>query len=319
MSGIDWRNMSLRILSVLLALLLWLYVTNEQNPVHSQILSVNLSQRGLSQNMSVVGNIPRSVSIRVQGTRGQISSLTTDDFEAVLDLSGLEEGDRLVQVKVNSPAGIQIVQVNPGKVPVTLEGIVEQQVQVTASLKGAPVRGFYVLNPVVAPQTVTVRGPRSKVSAITQLGVTVEVEGVNSDVEKILPVAAPQSGVSVYPQSVKVTVPVSQLPTKSVPVRTGAVGSPSAGYEVDGITVSPAEVQVTAPAEVLAQLRWVEAEKVNISGADRDVTVRAAVALPTNAVEVKPAAVEITARLKKTETPPPAGGDSGASQSNEGQ
>jgi len=319
MGGIDWRNMSLRILSVFLALLLWLYVTNEQNPVHSQILSVSLSQRGLPQNMSVSGSIPNSVSIRVQGTRVQIAALTADDFEAVLDLSGLGEGEHPVQVKVNSPPGFQIAQVNPNKIAVTLESIVEQQVQVTASLKGSPIRGFYALSPVVAPQTVTVKGPRSKVSAITQLGVIVEVEGVNSDLEKILPVAVPQSGVSVYPQSVKVTVPVSQLPTKTVPVRTGTVGSPAAGYEVNSITSSPAEVQVTAPAEVLAQLRWVEAEKVDISGADSDVKVNTAVALPNNAVEVKPSAVETTVHLRKIETPPPTEGDSGASQSTAGQ
>lgn len=319
MGGIDWKSMSLRILSVFLALLLWLYVTNEQNPVNSQIISVSLSQRGLPQNMSINGSIPQSVSIRVQGTRVQIAALNADDFEAVLDLSGLGEGEHPVPVKVNSPPGIQIAQINPNKIPVTLESIVEQQVPVTASLKGSPVRGFYALSPVVSPQAVTVKGPRSKVSAVAQLGVTVEVEGVNSDLEKTVPLAAPQGGVSVYPQSVKVTVPVAQLPTKSVPVRTGTMGSPAAGYEVDRITASPAEVQVTAPAEVLAQLRWVEAEKVDISGAASDVTVRTAVVLPTNAVEVRPLAVETTARLKKIEAPPPTGGDSGASQSTAGQ
>ncbi|HBV98433.1 MAG: hypothetical protein JL50_20350 [Peptococcaceae bacterium BICA1-7] len=320
MGGSDWKNMSLRILSVFLALLLWLYVTNEQNPVHSQIISLSLSHRGLPQNMSISGSIPQSVSIRVQGTRVQIAALTPDDFKAVLDLSGLGEGEHPVPVKLEFPPGIQIAQINPNKIPVTLESIVEQQVPVTVSLKGTPLRGFYVLSPVVSPQTVAVSGPRSKVGAISQLSVAIDVEGINSDLEKILPVAAPQSGVSIYPQSVKVTVPVSQLPTKSVTVSAGTIGSPADGYEVDSITTSPEEVLVTAPAEILAQLRLVEAEKVDISGAASDVIVRTAVVLPTNALEVRPLAVETTVRLKKIEAPsPPAEGDSGASQSTAGE
>jgi YbbR domain-containing protein len=309
--------MSLRILSVLLALLLWLYVNNEQNPVHSQLLTVTLQQRGLPQNMSVSGSIPQSVSIRVQGTRSQLATLTAADFEAVLDLTGLGEGEHSVQVRVGSPPGLQ-VQANPNRVAIALESIVEQQVPVTVALNGSPLKGFYVLAPVAAPQVATVKGPRSRVGAITQLGVAVDVEGVNSNIEKTLPLPA-QSGVSISPASVRVTVPVTQLPAKTVPVRTGVTGTPMPGYEVIAIMASPAEVQVTAPPEVLAGIKWLEAEKVNINGAAGDVQVSTAVTPPANAVEVKPSVVETTVRLQKIEVPPPAEGDAGAAQGGQDQ
>lgn len=318
MGAIDWRNMSLRILSVLLALLLWLYVTNEQNPVHSQVLTLNLLHRGLPQNMSISGSLPQNVSIRVQGTRSQLAALTAADFEAVLDLTGLGEGDHSVQVQVNSPPGLQ-VQVNPNRVPVKLESIVEQHVPVAVSLTGTPLKGFYVLAPVATPQSVTVKGPRSKVAAVTQLGVAVDVEGVNSNLEKTIPLVAPQGGLSIYPVSVKVAVQVTQLPTKSVPVRVGVTGTPAAGYEVGSITASPAEVQVTAPPEVLAGIKGLEAEKVNVNGAESDLKIKTAVTLPSNIIEIKPSSVETTVRLKKTEPPPPSESDAGAAQGDQGQ
>ncbi|MHB8156880.1 MAG: CdaR family protein [Desulfocucumaceae bacterium] len=306
MGGIDWRNMSLRIMSVLLALLLWIYVTNEQNPVHNQILSINLVQRGLPQGMVVSGNVPHNVSVRVQGTRGQITALTATDFEALLDLSEVKEGDQTLTVKINSPAGVQVTQVTPARVNVAVESIIEQQVQIATALKGSPARGYIALDPVILPSTVTVKGPRSKVALVTQVSVAADVEGASRQVEKMLPLTIPQSGVSVFPQIVKVTVPIIQMPSKSVPLKAGVTGSPAAGYEITGITVNPGEVLVSAPAEVLAGLKLLETEKIDLRGTDRDITVKTTVIPPAGVIEIKPVAVEAVVHLKKTvvEAPP---------------
>ncbi|MFZ5645922.1 MAG: YbbR-like domain-containing protein [Bacillota bacterium] len=300
MGAADWRNMSLRILSVLLALLLWVYVTNEQNPAYNQILSINLQQRGMPEGMVLNGNIPQNVSIRVQGTRGQVAALTPADFEAVLSLAGLTEGEHSVPVKVNAPQGLQISKVTPERISLSLESIIEQQVEVSAALKGAPARGYTVLDPVILPSTVTVKGPRSKVSAINGLAtVTVELDSADRQVEKILPVTVAQSGISVLPLSVKVTVPVTPMPVKTVPVRAGTTGSPAGEYEISGITVSPGDVQVMAPAEVLAGIRSIEIQSVDVTGATGDVTVKAAIIPPSGAVDIRPATVEVIVNIKK--------------------
>jgi len=309
MAGIDWRNMSLRILSVLLALLLWVYATNEQNPVHNQILSINLTQRGLPENMVVSNDIPRVVSVRVQGTRGQVTALTPSDFEAVLDLSKVTEGEQYLPVKVNAPQGVQITQVTPGRVNAVVEDIVEQQINLKATLKGSPAKGYTAMDPVVLPAAVTVRGPRSKVAAISQVNLTVDVESAAAQVEKTLPVIVDQSGVTVNPKTVKVTVPITQLPSKLVPVRARATGTPARDFEVDGITIKPAEVLVAAPQAILAGINWIETENVDVKGADHDINVKIGVSPPQGVVEIKPATVDVTVQLKKAKTPQPPAGD----------
>ena len=135
MGRIDWRNMSLRILSLLLALLLWFYVSNEQNPVNEQIMSIKLQQRGLGDELAVSG-IPSNVSIRVQGTRSQMANLTPADFEAVIDMSKFTEGEHHIPVTVNSPPGIQVAQIIPTRIYVVLDSLVEQKVNVIATIKG---------------------------------------------------------------------------------------------------------------------------------------------------------------------------------------
>jgi len=304
MAGIDWRNMSLRILSVLLALLLWVYATNEQNPVHNQILSINLIQRGLPDNTVINSDIPRVISVRIQGTRGQVTALTPSDFEAILDLSRVTEGEQNLPVKLSSPQGVQVTQVTPGRVNVVVESIVEQQVNVKAAPRGSPAKGYTALDPVVLPNVVTVRGPRSKLAAISQINLIVEVDMATAQVEKTLPVNVEQSGVIVDPKSVRVTVPINQLPSRMVPVRASATGTPAKDFEVDGIVVKPAEVQVVAPQGVLAGINWIETEKVDVKGAEHDVTVKTGVTPPKDVVEIKPATVEVTVQVKKAKSPP---------------
>ncbi|MCL6477286.1 MAG: hypothetical protein K6T65_02605 [Peptococcaceae bacterium] len=304
MARIEWRNMSLRILSVVLAFLLWIYATNEQNPVNDQILSIPLKQFGKSDQMIITG-IPSNVSIRVQGPRTQVTALSAADFEALVDLSGVTEGEQYVQVKVTSPPGIQVTQVTPPRIHIKGDKIVEQQVAVAAVFKGNPARGYTALDPVIQPDKVTAIGPRSQVSAIDQIKITVDIESAAGVVEQTVPVNSGQKDVRLVPQVVKVTVPVTTMPSKTVMIRARTTGEPAGDYEVTGVTINPANVQVVAPSSTLAGINLVETEAIDISGADRDVKVRIGVSPPPGAIEVKPATVEVTVQLKKAKAQPP--------------
>lgn len=298
MGRIDWRNMSLRILSLLLALLLWFYVSNEQNPVNEQIMSIKLQQRGLGDGLAVSG-IPSNVSIRVQGTRSQIANLTPADFEAVIDMSKFTEGEHHIPVMVNSPPGIQVAQIIPTRIYVALDSLVEQKVNVIATIKGTPAKGYYAFDPVVVPGVVTIAGPRSKINAINQISVVVDVEAAVGNVEQTVPVGVAQSGVNIYPHSVSVTVPVTPLATKTVAVRPKVTGEPAEGYEISAVNVSPSSVQVSAPSGVLTGISYVDIDRIDIRNTDRDFTVKASIVPPAGAVEVRPTSIEVTVQLKK--------------------
>lgn len=302
MAGINWRNMALIILSVLLAILLWIYASNEQNPVNDQILSIQLYRLNPPKDAEISG-IPANVSIRVQGPRTQVGGLTPADFQAVVDLSGATEGNHYIPVKVNSPSGIQVTQVTPNRVYVVVDGIVERQVGVAASFKGSPAKGYIAQEPSIQPSTVILRGPRSKIGAINQVKVTVEIESATAAVDQTLPVSPGQNGITVSPQSVRVSVPVIPLPSRTVAVKPRITGDPAKGYAVPGYTVKPETVNVVAPSESLPAINWVETEKVDIAGADRDVIVKMGLVMPAGAVEIRPAAVDLTVQVRKASAP----------------
>lgn len=297
MASPDWRKMSLRLLAVFMAVVLWVYVTNEQNPVNEQIFKIPLSQSGMPEN-HVVSGIPSHVSVRAQGTRTQISGLTQDDFKAALDLSGIKVGDNGVQVEVTSPPGIRISQVSPARVQLVVDLLVEKQIPVTANLRGVVAQGYSHLEAVVQPGAVTVKGPKKLLDGLLSLAVTVDIGSAAGLVEQTLPVGDVPAGVSVNPRNVKVTIPVTPTPSKTVVVEPGTDGKPAEGYEISGYTIKPEGVEVVAPASVLSELSGVELEKIDVSGATSDITLGVKVIKPAGAVEVRPGTVEVTVLIK---------------------
>lgn len=76
-----------RIMCVIVASILWVYVMNEQNPITTRSFTVPLQTVHLQDDM-LVKDLPETVNVRVSGTRSQIAALRTADVKAFIDLRG---------------------------------------------------------------------------------------------------------------------------------------------------------------------------------------------------------------------------------------
>lgn len=305
--SLKWRDNSIRILSVLIAILLWVYVTNEQNPVTDQTFSVPLVARGAPQGY-VIDGVPGTVSVRVRGTRVVIGTLQRDDFTARVDLSGIKTGEQEVTVQITSPPAVEVLQVSPAVLKVQADRIEQKNVPVTLALQGMVAEGMQAGEPVLQPSTVTIRGPATTLENINQLRVTLDISGVGETLVRELPVETGVEGVTVTPERVTVTLPVTTLSVQTLPVRLRLTGEPAAGYQVSGTTVRPQTVQVTARDNVLSGLTAVSTMALDISGVSGDVEREVILILPDGARTVEPDLVTVTIRISRAEDnnqPPP--------------
>lgn len=142
MAHMNWQRNSIKILSVLLAVILWLYVSNEQNPAMEKNINVSLEHTGLGQNYIITGGIPESVRLKVHGSKTQLANLASGDFRAVVNLPEGETGDVNVPVQVHAPPGIRVVQVYPETVTVNIDMLMEKVIPVAVSLRGKPAPGY---------------------------------------------------------------------------------------------------------------------------------------------------------------------------------
>lgn len=193
MPQLDWRNLSLQILSVLMALLLWVYVTNEQNPLDERLFNVALHVRGTPDGVVVAG-LPATVNVRVQGSRGQLTGLTSGDFQAWVDLSGIVSGENDLSVNVNSPPGVRVMQVSPSRVRIQADRMVEKRVPVEVTVKGVPLAGYNIMPATTEPPVVQLKGPGRLVNPVSRVTVAVDVQDATGVVEKTVPLTGLPGG-----------------------------------------------------------------------------------------------------------------------------
>ncbi|OAT82363.1 CdaR family protein [Desulfotomaculum copahuensis] len=310
----EWRDFSIKILSLFMALLLWVYVTNEQNPLDTRTFNVSLSARGLPAQISVDG-LPAAVSVQVQGTRGQLVGIDAGDFQASVDLSGVTAGDDTVDVAVNIPPGLRLLRVSPDRVRVLVDRIIEKRIPVVVSLDGTPAPGYNALEPKVDPGTVLAGGPARLVQPLARAVAEVNIQAASGPVTRVVTLSGIPAGVNISSRVAKVEVPVTPLPTKTVAVKPQITGDPAPGYQVRDVTVQPDNVQVSAPGNVLDGIQSVKTGALDISGAQQDVTQTVNLQAPAGAAGLRPDRVEVTVHLQAVNQEP---GQTGGKQPSSG-
>lgn len=307
---VKWReNITFRLLALFLALVLWVYVTHQKNPVLERATRVTLEYSGLPAQMLIM-EMPDAVTVHYKTAKGRLALLRADDFKATLNLSGLGAGRHSIPVQVHSPPGIEITKVAPEKATVVLDREIEKEIPVEVKVRGEPPPGSKWLEPVVEPQTVRATGPEQHLRNLGKLTAAVDITGATEEVTKIINLNPGMESIQLNPSSVKVTVPVQPLPSKQVEVTPDITGRPAEGYALEDVRTNPGTVKIYGPAEALAGLEEVKTKRIDISGATAGITRNVKVLLPPGPFDlVVPEEVEVIIGIEPTS--PQQEGDSG--------
>ena len=295
------------LLSVAIAVVMWLYVATAQNPVVARQMRVELQLRNLPANEVLIRpspTVPVQVTVRLQGQRTQIALLTPALIDAYVDLSGLGPGDHSnVPVVVSPRLDVRVVDENPSSVTIVLDALSSKRLPVEVSLLGKPAQGVTLGNPHTVPARVTVSGPARQVSEVRHAVVSIDTGPLRQQVVASLPVVAtdasgqPVSGVQVTPKIVDMTLAVSEgIISKVVPIVPTITGTPSSALTVTSATTEPETVALTGPTSTLAGVESASTSPVDISAARADITRRVPLQLPAG-VSASVAQATVTVRF----------------------
>jgi YbbR domain-containing protein len=181
-----FRHLGLKVLSVVLALLLWMIVSGEE--MVERGLRVPLELQQVPVGLELTGEVPATVDVRVRGATGTLSRVSTGDVVAVLDLRSARSGRRLFPLtpdQVRVPFGVEVVQVQPSALAMAFEPSASRQVPVMPAVDGRPAPGYVVGALSADPRTVEVIGPESAVRRVTEaLTEPVSVSGARDRVNQ---------------------------------------------------------------------------------------------------------------------------------------
>lgn len=117
------RNLGWRLLSVLLAVMLWIAVEGEPELVTLQ--SVPVFYRNVESSLALVANPPAVIRIELRGASDVLSRDNLASVAVLLDLAGLNEpGERVFQVtraNITLPAGVRFVRSDPPELRLHLD------------------------------------------------------------------------------------------------------------------------------------------------------------------------------------------------------
>ena|ERR1044072_2450117 len=164
----DWN---LKLLSLAIAIVLWMLVTGQNQPVTAHVnVQLNFIR---PQALEISNDPPRTVDVTLTGSRNKLDDLTSLDLVATVDLSAQGAGERVLRLadkaQITLPQGIKVDGYQPSAIPIRLEEIVDRQVQVEPKLEGKPDDGFEVYSVYPNKGSVAVRGPASRVAALQKI------------------------------------------------------------------------------------------------------------------------------------------------------
>lgn len=181
-----FRHLGLKVLSLGLALLLWMVVSGEETVERGLRVPLELLQ--VPAGLELTGEVPATVDVRVRGASGTLSRVSTGDVVAVLDLRSARSGRRLFPLtpdQVRVPFGVEVVQVQPSAIAMAFESSASRQVPVVPAVDGRPAPGYVVGQMTADPKTVEVIGPETAVRRVTEaLTEPVSVSGARDHVRQ---------------------------------------------------------------------------------------------------------------------------------------
>lgn len=267
-------NWELKALAVLAAVIFWFLVVGAENTFYTFPDEVPIKAFNLSEEY-VVSNDPGSVKLRLKiENRDSIKNLVADDFNAYVDLKGLSEGERDVDVVVSSKKpDVSVLKVEPAKVSVKIEEKAEKEVEIEHVITGDPKEGYEVGDVEVKTEKATIKGPQKILNTIDSAKLKIELNGEDGNISSVyaLKVLDNQDeeipNVTIEPAEVEVEVEITaETGRKLVGVQPNVTGTPKGNRWIKSITAEPSYVVLNGNSKQLQEIEYVQTEEINVSG-----------------------------------------------------
>lgn len=283
------NNITIRIVSIIIAFFMWTYVMNKENPQTTKdfpnIQVTYLNQNYLSEaELEIMEPTEAKVTVRLSGRRSDLNSINPNDIIVQADLYGYSEGMNRVPVEVRVPENVAVKSVSPQYIQLKLDSIITKEFKISLKTTGKTEDGHTPGEGDVRPSTVLIKGPRTWVNSVDKVIATLDLSNVNSDIKTSRPVRVLNDkdeevrNITKEPSTVEIIMPI--LGTKNIPVRPRLKGTPLDGYSITDIQMNPASINVKGRKEIIKDIEFFETEPIDVEAINRTKEVPVNIVLP---------------------------------------
>lgn len=292
-------NLTLKIASILVAVLIWLFASSASDPITTvdYPVRVNVTNDDYILKSGKTYRVTEGKGDVTVYIRGKTSVVTgRRDIVVEADMTQIVEmnpnlGLVYVPVQFRQVSGISMkdVEVYPKTIPVYIEEMESKEFVINVNTEGKPIAGYEIGECIPSMEKVLIQGPKSMVNKIKSVVATVNVKGIGSDTKKTASLKLIDQNDEVYDDAMDYVrfVAVNEERTidvsvdlwrtvNHVKVKANYSGTPARGYQVDKITTTPEEISIAGNEEALKKLAEndntieIPASLINVEGCSQD-------------------------------------------------
>jgi YbbR domain-containing protein len=203
------QNLGLRIISLLLAVGLWVFVNAGQ---HSsvELFNIPVSYRGLPPGFIITNQHPDFVKIQLSGPQTLLSLVEPSRLTLKLDLSGVGVGQASFKVGLDSfnvPRGTAVTSISPSQIVLDLDKIIVRYMPVHLVTIGTPADGYRIGPIEITPPRVRVRAPSREIANLETIETeAVDVTGLATETEHVAAITSTSGMMRVEPSEVVIKI-----------------------------------------------------------------------------------------------------------------
>ncbi|PLX18132.1 MAG: hypothetical protein C0601_05570 [Candidatus Muiribacterium halophilum] len=299
------RNIGLKIISLFIAIMLWLYVITITDPKVIREKAVFPKIKGLNSRMVIVNDI-KSIKVVYEGKRKEVIT-NSDKIYAFIDMSGKVDAQRIsAPIRVFKPEEFDIIKLEPEKIDIELQEVSISHLDLKPEIKTK--EGYYYKILSRIPESIEISGLNEKISKAQFAKAPYDLSRKGAGVYKdTVPINVFDfdyklvEDIRIDPPEIYTEVEIIEYPSEPRKIKADTIGQPEQGYFIDKITITPEEAIIKAAPDVIDTIKTIKTRPIDVTGIknSREQKIRLE-RIPS--VIVEPEEVIITVTLKKGET-----------------
>lgn len=283
------KDMKTKIISILIAVFAWLFVTNIKNPFVSttfyNVPVTIINQDFLEENDYILKNTVRNyIDVTIRGRDEAVKRVRPSDFVATLDYSQitsvsdrkllLPEPECLVKdvtIESYSPSAIDIQLARDKTAPFAVE--------LESNITMKP--GYVLINTTLLQETIQIVGEETIIDSVGSIKAKLQLEELDRDkMTQVQCKVYNKAGKEISSLSKDLKVNVKVEVAKEIPVSLVTRGRLATDYEETLRVIDPVKVLVTGSVEDLEAIRDIKTEQVDIDNLKSNFTASVPLVVP---------------------------------------
>ena len=331
MNKLFTENLPWKIAALVVAILLWIFVINTQNPTQPQEISSipvkilgyeKLVEQGYElTNKEEIQN--QNFKVVVSGPRLEIDKLVRDpslikvtlDLESYLDnltdYSNSEEAHYSIKINLDG-SSVTIKDRRPQVTKVRIDKVASKEQKISYVIAEELLNQYTLLGdgkPIISPEKITITGAKTDIDRVAEARVSIKSEDFSEDqLVSQLPVTLYDidgeeiQGLELSDQTIEVKLPIGSQ--KRVPVNITYTGKVPDEYVLTKVEASTEEVTIVGKAEVIDSISQIDLEPINLdllTEADANL-LKVKMKLPNGVMTVDGDEVSVSLQVRKKKT-----------------